>query len=103
MVYKPNRPYVNIKETLTLAARIKKRLKAKQKGGSLAAILDLIVKVASALFGSGKKRYTRKDRIVIVKRDMPKLARLPYGRTFYTQYKRTIHVNLPAKVELERV
>ena len=55
MVYKPNKPYINKKGRLILGDGIKKRLKAKQKGKDLAAILDLIVKVASALFRSGKK------------------------------------------------
>ena len=55
MVYKPNKPYINKKGRLILGDGIKKRLKAKQKGKGLAAILDLIVKVASALFRSGKK------------------------------------------------
>ena len=45
----------------------------------------------------------RKDRIFMIKRDTPKLVRLPNGRTFYTQYKRTRRVNLPANVRLERV
>ena len=59
MVYKPNRPYVNT-FCLILGNGIKKRLKTKQKGKGLAAILGPIVKVASALFGSGKKRYGKK-------------------------------------------
>ena len=45
----------------------------------------------------------RKDRIVMVKKDTPKLVRLPNGRTFYARYKRTKHTNLPANVRLERV
>ena len=59
MVYKPNRPYVNT-FCLILDNGIKKRLKTKQKGEGLAAILGPIAKVASALFGSGKKRYGKK-------------------------------------------
>ena len=39
----------------------------------------------------------------MVKRDTPKLVRLPNGRTFYAQYKRTRRANLPANVRLERV
>ena len=57
MVYKPNRPYVNKKGRLILSDRIRKRLKTKQKDKGLAAILSPILKVASALFGSGKKWY----------------------------------------------
>ena len=60
MVYKPNRSYVNKKGKLMLGNKIKKRLKTKQKGKGLAAILGPIVKVASALFGSSKKRYGKK-------------------------------------------
>ena len=54
MVYKPNRPYLSKKGRLILGDGIKK------KGKSLAAILGPILKVASALFGSGKKRYGKK-------------------------------------------
>ena len=60
MVYKPSRPYINKKGRLILGEGIKKRLKTKQKGEGLAAILGPIVKVASALFRSGKKRYGKK-------------------------------------------
>ena len=45
----------------------------------------------------------RKNKIVLVKWDTPKLVRLSNGRTFYTQYKRTRRENLPANVRLERV
>ena len=65
MVYKLNRPYINKKGRLIVGDGIKKRLKTKQKGEGLAAILGPIVKVASALFGSGKD-IARKDRIVMV-------------------------------------
>ena len=44
----------------------------------------------------------RKDRTVMVKSDTPKLVRLPNGRTFYAQYKRTRRANLLANVSLER-
>ena len=60
MGYKPNRPYVNKKGSLILGNGIKKKLKTRQKGGDLAAILGLIVKVTSALFRSGKKGYSNK-------------------------------------------
>ena len=39
---------------------LKKRLKTKQEGEGLAAILGQILKVVSALFGSRKKRYGKK-------------------------------------------
>ena len=67
MVYKPNRPYINKKGRLILGDGIKKRLKTKQRGKGLTAILGLIVKVASALFGSGKKDIARKNRTIMVK------------------------------------
>ena len=83
MVYKPNRPYRNKKGRLIFSDGIKKRLKTKQKGKSLAAILGLIAKVTSALFGSGKKVIVTKKQNRYGKRDTPKLVRLPNGRTFY--------------------
>ena len=39
----------------------------------------------------------------MVKRDTPKLIRLPNGRIFYARYKRTRRANLPANVRLKRV
>ena len=75
MVYKPNRPYINKKGRLILDNGIKKRLKTKQKGQGLAAILGPIVKVASALFGSSKKRYGKKKRN-------------RYGKTTYTKTRK---------------
>ena len=45
----------------------------------------------------------RNNKIVIVKRDTPKLVTLPNGRTFYARYKRTKRTNLPANIRLERV
>ena len=59
MVFKPNRPYVNKRGRLILGNSIK-IIKNKTKCEGLAAILGLIVKVAPALFGSGKKRYGKK-------------------------------------------
>ena len=56
MVYKPNRPYVNKKRRLLLGDGINKRWSVE----GLAAILGPIVKVASALFGSGRKRNGKK-------------------------------------------
>ena len=50
-----------------------------------------------------KKDMGKKDRIVMVNRDTPKLVRLPNGRTFYAWYKRTRHANLPANIRLEGV
>ena len=50
-----------------------------------------------------KKDMGKKDRIVMVNRDTPKLVRLPNGRTFYVWYKRTRHANLPANIRLEGV
>ena len=59
MVYKQHRPYVNKKGRLILGDGINKRLKTKEKGEGLAAILGPIVKVGSALFGSGEKRNSK--------------------------------------------
>ena len=44
----------------------------------------------------------RKNRIDMVKRDTPKLVRLPNGKTFYVQYKRTRRAHLPANIRLEK-
>ena len=60
MIYKPSRPYVNKKGRLILGDGIKKILKTKEEGEGLAAILGSIVKVALALFSSGKNRYGKK-------------------------------------------
>ena len=62
MVQKQNRPYVNKRGGLILGDSIKKKIKnkTKQKSEGLAAILGPIVKVALALFGSGKKRNGKK-------------------------------------------
>ena len=51
---------------------MKKRLKTKQKGEGVAAILGLIVKVASVLFGTSRKRYGKK-------------RQNRYGKTRYTK------------------
>ena len=45
---------------------------------------------------------TRRDRIVMVKRQNPKRVTLPNGRTFYARYKRATRVDLPANIRLER-
>ena len=39
----------------------------------------------------------------MVKRDTPKLVRLPNGRSFYAGYKRTKRANLPGNIRLEKV
>ena len=39
----------------------------------------------------------------MVKRDAPKLVRLPNGRIFYARYKRTQSANLTANIRLKRV
>ena len=56
MVYTPNRSYVNKKGRLILGDGIKKRLKTKQKGEDLAAILGPIVKVAFISFRFWQKK-----------------------------------------------
>ena len=44
----------------------------------------------------------RKNRIIIVKRDVPKRVTLPNGRTFLARYKRTARAHLPPNIHLER-
>ena len=103
MVYKPNRPYVNKKGRLILGDGIKKRLKTKQRGKGLVAILGPIVKVVSFLFSSGKKRYGKKKQNCYGKTRYAKTRKITYGRTFYVWYKRTKRANLLANIRLERV
>ena len=45
---------------------------------------------------------TRRDRIVMVKRQNPKRVTLPNGRTFLARYRRATRTELPANVRLER-
>ena len=60
MVYKPNRPYENKKEKLISGNRIKKRLKRKEKGESVAAILGATVKLHRLFLALVKKDMARK-------------------------------------------
>ena len=45
---------------------------------------------------------TRRDRIIMVKRQSPNRVTLPNGRTFYARYKQATRADLPANVRLER-
>ena len=45
---------------------------------------------------------TRRDRIIMVKRQNPNRVTLPNGRTFYARYKQATQADLPANVRLER-
>ena len=82
MVYKPNRPYLNKKGRLILGNGIKERLKTKQKGEGLAVLLGPIVKVASAIFGSGKKRYGKKRQYLYGEKRYSKNRRITYWKNF---------------------
>ena len=44
-----------------------------------------------------------KDRIVMIKRAVPKRVKLPNGRTFLARYKRATRNDLPANVNLIRL
>ena len=44
----------------------------------------------------------RRNRIIMVKRQIPKKVTLPNGRMFYAKYKRTTRAELPANVHLQR-
>ena len=43
-----------------------------------------------------------RDRIVMIKRAVPKRVRLPNGRTFFARYKQATRDDLPANVNLNR-
>ena len=45
----------------------------------------------------------RRNRIIIVKGDIPKRVTLPHGRNFLACYKRTTRAHLPANFHLARV
>ena len=44
----------------------------------------------------------RRNRMIMVKRDVPKRVTLPNGRTFLARYKWTTRAHLPANVHLAR-
>ena len=44
----------------------------------------------------------RRDRIIMVRRENPKLVTLPNGRTFFARYRRATRTKLTANVRLER-
>ena len=44
----------------------------------------------------------RRNRIIIVKRDVPKRVTLPNGRTLLARYKRTARAHLSPNIHLER-
>ena len=44
----------------------------------------------------------RRDRFVMVKRQIPKKVTLPNGKTFYARYKRATRADLPVNVRLEQ-
>ena len=44
----------------------------------------------------------RRNRIIMVKRDILKRVTLPNGRTFLAHYRRTTRAHLPENIHLER-
>ena len=44
----------------------------------------------------------RRDRIIMMKRQMPKTVKLPNCRTFVTRYEHETRNHLPANIRLER-
>ena len=44
----------------------------------------------------------RRNRIIMVKRDIPKRVNLPNGRTFLAHFKRKTRAHLPANIHIER-
>ena len=62
-----------------------------------------LAKAALSVFSSGKKEYiARRNRLIMVKRDVPKRVTLPNSLTFLARYKRTARVHLPANIHLAR-
>ena len=80
----------------------KKNYKEK-KGEGLGALLIALAKAALSVFSSGKKEYmARRNRLIMVKRDVPKRVTLPNSLTFLARYKRKTRVHLPANIHLAR-
>ena len=66
-------------------------------------LLIPLAKAALSVFSSGKKEnMARRNRIVMVKRDVPKRVTLPNGRTFLARCKQTTRAHLPANIHLAR-
>ena len=64
-----------------------------------------MAKAALSVFGLGKKgqkKMARRNRIIMVKRDVLKRVTLPDGRTFLACYKRTTKAHLLENIHLER-
>ena len=51
---------------------------------------------------SGLKKTPPRDRIIMVRRNVPKTVRLPDGRTFKAQFRRTTRDDLPPNVTFDR-
>ena len=49
-----------------------------------------------------KETMARRNRIIMVKRDVPKRVTLPNGRTFLARCRRTTRTHLPANIHLAR-
>ena len=77
----------------------------KQKGKGSGAPLIPLAKVVLRVFGSGKKKenMARRNRILIVKGDFPKIVTLPNDRTFLALYKQTNGAHFPANIHLAKV
>ena len=45
---------------------------------------------------------TRRNNIIMIKRENPKRVVLPNGRTFYAKYRRATQDELPANVRIRR-
>ena len=101
-----SRPYINKRGRLILGKGQKSLIK-KQKGEGLGALFIPLAKAALSVFGSGKKGQKKKklgkrNRIIMVKTDVPKRVTLPNGTTFLLRYKQTTRAHLPANIHLER-
>ena len=92
------RPYVNKRDRLMLGEGKKKKTVKKQTGGFLAPLVAAFAPAAVDLISEIfkyklRRKITRRNRIVIVKRQNPKKMTLPNGRTFYANIRERRQLN----------
>ena len=97
------RAHVN-KRCRLMLGEVQKTILKKQKGEGLGALLPPLAKGALSVFGLGKKKenMARRNRIIMVKQDVPKRVTLPNCRTFLARFKRTTRAHLSANIHLAK-
>ena len=87
---------------INIRRRTKKIIK-KQKDEGIEALFVPLAKAALSVLARGKTvKMAKRNRIIMVKRDVPKRVTPPNGRTFLPRQKRTARANLPANIDLAR-